>query len=221
MTHLSAGRVYWAHLMTLPAARGQPHESDMNAAVLLLGGPAASTPLRRESLPPDRAARASDQAPASLGTQARLGFDDLAAAGFFRADDAGTALSAEKLAKLRELWGPPRLGPASRHNPLSPGGPQPPWTTLTPDALTCVVPAELAPDSPFQYFRCRLAVVCSKPDVIAALDAARQRGASATDDASLTRRSMPDRDWRIVWLQTDAEAQTTEPAPGMGGPPRR
>jgi hypothetical protein len=223
MGHLAGGRLAWAHLMTLPGPDRRPPETALEPAAALIGGPVAAVPLRRESLPPDRAKAVPVQSPTSLAAQARLAFDDLAAAGFFRFDLAGTALHPDRLTKLRELWVPPRLTPqgAGRQSQMSPTSTESPVITVTPDGLLFVAAADLIPDSPAQFIRSHVAATCTEPGVLAALADARAKGAAA-DDMSVTLQSLPPRDWRIAWLQTDMEAQAvSQGPPGMGGPPGR
>jgi len=216
MGHLTSGRVAWAHLLTLPPGQRPVPESAVTPAAMLAGGPAASVPLRREILPPERASQRPAEAPGSLAAQARLGFDDLAAAGFFRLDAAGTALPAEKLTRLRDVWTPPRILPSAANRAPQQSGiatPEATETMITADAVTWVGSADVVLDAPGQFIRGRLAVVSTNPDLLAKLAAARDKGA-LEDDPAVTLKSLPARDWRIAWYQTNAETQSMIQGPG-------
>ncbi|MBO0698006.1 MAG: hypothetical protein J2P46_06415 [Zavarzinella sp.] len=200
MNQLTGGRIAWAHEMTLA-----PSERRQQGTAALAGGPATVMPYRMGSLPADRT-------PATLADGARLSFDDLAAAGFFRGDLAGTAIAPDRQSKLRELWAPPRLTPSGGRQ-VQPGGiMEAPVTTVAADAMTVVTAAELTPNTPMQFIRCHVATTCTETGVLAALTAARAKGA-APDDMSVTLKNLPPRDWRVGWFQTDMEAQAVATGP--------
>jgi hypothetical protein len=161
------------------------------------------------------------------GASGRSDFDDLLQAGFFRRDGAGSPLPEPKLGQLRELWASPNLGPAtaSRRNPMA--GPEAGEKVLfaaTPTGVTVELPADLILGPVGRQFApAAVGVVCNDPVLAATLAAARERGAAAKDDGSLSVRTLPPRDWRVAWLQTDLEPPPAPPGPaGMpprGGPP--
>jgi hypothetical protein len=155
------------------------------------------------------------------GPSGRPEFDDLLQAGFFRGDAAGSALPDAKLARLRELWASPFLSPASagQRNPMGAPGPvERASFALTASGVTVVLPADLQLGGPGrQVAPATVGIVCNDPNLAATLAAARDRGAAAKDDGSLTVRTLPPRDWRVAWVQTDLEPP---PAPATGPGPR-
>jgi hypothetical protein len=93
---------------------------------------------------------------------------------------------------------------------------------LKPDRITVLIHASLYLDGRgLAYVRCIVGVECTDPTLLAAVNAARDRGASAKDDSSVSLRSLPQRDWRIAWLRSDLEPRSPV-GPGMpGGGPKR
>jgi hypothetical protein len=211
MLHLTNARPAESHLMTLPKAERERGEAAVQAVPFFAGAAALTFPVPPDFLPENRG-RAEPKAP----------FDLLAEAGFFRRDEQGSPLPADRLAKLRALWASPTLVPGgtSRRNQLGPAPAEPPTMTVSPSAVTVGVAAEFVPPNSRDYFPATIGVVSTEPALLAVLEDARKRGPDAKDDGSLTLRTAPPRDWRIGWLRTTLEP-VAPPAPltpaGPGG----
>src|SRR5262245_25282904 len=212
MLHQTAGRKTLAQLMTTP----QEHRNTIKASLAwasAVGGPQAILiSFRPEFLPPGRREIAANAPEVSRA------FEDLAQLGFFRADETGTPLSSEKLAKLRTIWSSARIDPSStmRQIAMAQVPPDAPVTTLKPDVITVVVGAELMIDAT-NFARCSVALECRNPAVLAAVAAARDKGSTSMDLVSL--KSLPPRGWRVAWMRTDMEPNSVATAAGRMGTP--
>src|SRR4029077_13421874 len=176
----------------------RPIESSMAWASALGGPQAVLISFRPELLPPER------RDAAAKAPEVSRACEDLAQLGCFRADDAGAPLPYEKLSKLRTLWPSASIQPSStmRQIHMAQVPPDMPVITLKPDVITVVVGCELLVDR-MNVARCSLAVECRNPEVLAAVNAAREKGSTSTDLVSL--KSLPARGWRVVWMRTDME----------------
>jgi hypothetical protein len=214
MIHLTNNRLALAHLMTTPRGHREPLETAVFNARFLGGGPWVHFPLSARLLPPDRAAGKPTDPPPTLVAQARMAFDDLNDIGFFRKDATGSAIPSDRLAKLRDLWAPPRLNAAGVPRQVAQTQVQPdaPIIAIGPDGITVTTPAELALDTPQQFVRCAIGVTCTNPDLLAAVAEARKSG--TPDDGEGVLKTLPPRDWRIAWLRTDMEPQSVITGPG-------
>jgi hypothetical protein len=165
-------------------------------------------------LPPDRARGLSPGIPDTPAGQARLSFEDLQRIGFFRQNSAGAALPADKLTRLRELWVAPRLVPATtpRQMGMAQIPAEVPRISFAPDRITVTIAAELYFDNPLHFAKCSVAVTCTNPELLSALDAARKSG--APDDGTGVLSSLPPRDWQISWFRTDMEQHSVVTGPG-------
>ena len=182
--HLSNGRTTLAHLMTTPHAHRQAIEMELRSASVLGGSAAVLMSLRPEFLPLER--RSNDAV--AKASPAALSFEDLLQSGFFRADATGAAIPGDRLARLRSLWAVPKLEPPRQHQ-MSQAPPDAPLISLAPDVITVTIPAELSFDS-LQYAKCLVGVECRDPEVLAAVNAARERSA-APDDLTVSLRTLP------------------------------
>lgn len=206
---VSNARPAEAHLLALPRADRERAEAALKAAPHLVGAAALTFPLPPGFLPGNR-----------NRPQPRGAFDDLAESGFFRRDAAGSPLAADRLAKLREQWAAPMITApgASRRSPMAPERPEPATLTADGNEITVAVPAEIVLPGGVVYVPCTIGIVCTEPAVVGALEGARQRGLAARDDASLTRQTVPSREWRVAWIRTTMEEVTPPAPPGPGGP---
>jgi hypothetical protein len=213
--HLGSGHVAWAQMFTTAGAGRRSLADALMQLTCVGGGPAMSFPAGPQFLPADRAA-AWERRVRAIGKTAEPGaansfqdlpFDDLAAIGFFRRDDSGTPLPDEKLGRIRELWRSPRLVVSDPRGGMMMDQTPPLLSTISvsPDRIRVIVFADLFEKSGNVHFRCAIAVDCTDPAVLAAINAAQKEGANAKDDDSLTRTTLPARDWNIVWLRTDME----------------
>ena len=144
----------------------------------------------------------------------QLSFDDLDDLGFFQRDEARSTYPVEKLAKLRDVWTNPRLALAQAPRQMFDVMVSPEAATmyLTENDLTVQIQAELF-ENAVTFDRCLIGVVCDNPEVVAALNAARDRGSKSPATAS-TGADLPARKWRIGLLRTDME-----PMPVVAAPP--
>lgn len=212
MLYQSVGRTTLAQLMTTPPEHRKPIEDSLAGTSAVGGAQAALFPFRPEFLPPER------RDVTAKSPEVSRAFEDLAQIGFFRANDEGAPLPSEKLGKLRTIWSSAQIIPSSsmRQINMAQVPPDAPVISFKPDVITVVVGAELMIDT-MNFARCSLAVECRDPAVLAAVAAARDKGATATDVVSVT--SLPPRGWRVVWLRTDMEPNSVATAAGrMGGP---
>jgi hypothetical protein len=101
-----------------------------------------------------------------------------------------------------------------------PGPPQHASFALTASGVAVSVPADLQLTGPSRPVApATVGIVCNAPALAATLAAARDRGASAKDDGSVTIRTLPPRDWRVGWVQTDLEPPAAPTPAPRGGPP--
>ena len=201
MADLSNARPGIARLYLLPLAERESAMAARHGASFLGGAVAAAVP------PPG-------------GTDQE--FDRLLRAGFFRRDAAGNPLSDSKVTDLRQSWKAPSLMPASpmRRGPAA-GPAETGLIELTPERVTVGVPADLVVGRMGESAPALIGVVCSDPALISLLSTAREKGAAAKYDGSVSLRSLPPRDWRIAWVETTMELPAKPPLPGAGpGGPR-
>jgi hypothetical protein len=198
-----------AHLMTLEPADRELGDNALRRAVLLGGWFPATLDIPPEFLPGDRAKRG------------KVGVDDLIEVGFFRSDDDGRPLPADKLDALRTYFRIGNIAPAnpSHLGPLVTETSDKPTFSRTESSITVAVPAELVMGNAREAAPCTIGMVCTDPAVIGALNAAYQKGKDAKDDASLTLRTVPMRDWRVAWFKTKMEPAAV-PTGGANAPPR-
>src|SRR5262249_4318290 len=107
MFHHTVGHTTLGQLMTTPPEHRKPIEDSLTWASAFGGPQAALIPFRPEFLPPGRREAAAN------APEINRAFEDLAQSGFFRADETGTPLASEKLAKLRTIWSSARIDPSS------------------------------------------------------------------------------------------------------------
>jgi hypothetical protein len=213
--HMSSGRTGQAHLMTMPVSHRREPEAALNHLVVLTGGPAARTQVGPALLPPERAKRWAELAGGPV-QPSDLPFEDLMGSQFFRRDAGGTLFSEEERLRLRDGWRAGRLQPTSQGGgPMGGPAPEPPVIELTPDRILVLMDVDLLFESQMRFVRCRVAVECANPELLSAVNAAREQGTNARDDGTVTLRTLPDRDWRIAWLQTDVQLHN----PGIGSGP--
>jgi hypothetical protein len=207
------GHTLLAHLMTTPKAHSDAIETQMQGVLLLGGAPGIGVPFTAGLLPAERGQRETVRA----APYAHVGFEDLAASGFFRRNEKNDALSDEKMAQLRRLWTNPGLRPAgaTRNTQMTQIQRDNNVITLTPDAVTVQIPIELTMNVQPTFAVCTLGVVSNDPALLAAI--AKIRDGSTDTSQSGVLRTMPPRDWRIAWLRTDMEPSTM--AVGPGAPP--
>ena len=219
---LASGRLAQATLMTTPRTHYEQRLQVMNGLILLCGGSGVLIPQGPGILPPDRAAsweerlRAIDKKDRDAPNLADLPFEDLAGIGFFRHDEANSPFPEEKKNRLRELWRQPFLVSVNpRVSSLD--GTIPPLAQIDvkPDKIVIVVATDLFLEGRVHFVRCFVGVECTDTALLSAISSARERGLQAKDDGSLTLKTLPPRDWRVVWLQTDMEPRAPAgPGPG-------
>ena len=220
MSHIISNRPAIAQLLTVPEDERRPIDMSVFWLMTFGGGTTASIPSGPDFLPPTRA----DKWRARIAAKkSATSFDDLEDIGFFVADEAGSPFPEDRLAKLRDLWLSPYILPTSQRKGVGPGGPTGPPPDVGvlqfyPDRILAKIPADLYDDGRVVYFRCHILVECTNPEVLAAVNAARERGTSSKDDSSLTLRTLPSRQWRITGLLTDMVPQKPGPPPQPGGP---
>ncbi|MSR51882.1 MAG: hypothetical protein EXS09_01160 [Gemmataceae bacterium] len=218
MSHLMGNRPAIAQLLTVPENERQPLEATFTRLMAFGGG--AVTPLAAgpDWLPPSRATKWRERLAAK---KSATPFDDLQEIGFFNLSESGSSLSDDRIAKLRDLWQSPYLLHTSQRKTGGPGGPPTDASVLelSPNRILAKVPADLYDDGRVIYFRTHILVECTSPEVLAVVNAARDRGAATKyDGASLNLRTLPPRHWRISGLLTDMVPQKPAPPPQMDGP---
>ncbi|HEX3149114.1 MAG TPA: hypothetical protein VHR66_13640 [Gemmataceae bacterium] len=204
-----------AHLMTLTAAERERGDLALRRAVMLGGWFAANIDIPVEFLPGERAKRG------------KTGVDDLLESGFFRSDDDGSPVPSDKIDALKKYFRAGQLLPSNptRGNPMSNDAAERPTYIRTESSVTVLVPMDLVMANPREFTPCTIAVECTNPEVIAAINAAFKEGANQKDDGSVTLRTLPQRDWRIAWFKTKMEpaaplsnSNSPRMGPGGGGP---
>ncbi|HEY2911578.1 MAG TPA: hypothetical protein VGI99_15105, partial [Gemmataceae bacterium] len=226
MGRLGAGHRAWVESLTTPYENQVRVATAMNWLAAMGGELAWLIPASPVDLPPDRAAaweereRQAAKSEDPHTARADLPFDDLLGSGFFRRDQAGAPIPEEKLRLLRELWRPPHqpnLMPADYHvASLDNSPPLAPRIIFKPDRVTLIYAANLYVEKGVLHVRCAVAAECTDPAVLAVVNAARDRGVDAKDDGSVTLKSLPPRDWRVIWLQSDMEPLVPS-GPGVPG----
>jgi hypothetical protein len=211
MEHLSSGRPALAHLMTTPLAHREPIQLRWLQMSLVVGGAVTRLPLTADTLPVGRR-------PGESGKPIDP-FEELMAIGFFRRDAQNSPLPSDKQTRLKELWTNPKMNPAVTTRMLQPtmAPTDPVIIKVTPEAVTVVIPAELQFPNSVYYTRCLIGVVCTDADLIRKLTDLRAKGNDAPSDGSTIVGKLPQRDWRIAWLQTDMEQHSVVTGPGGGG----
>jgi hypothetical protein len=225
----NSGRISMAHLMTTPEGFRQPIEAAITQLSVFGGGTAATFPLGPALLPAERSehwrlkmgpTKTPDGA-ASPSTPVDMPFEDLAHIGFFRQDELRTPFPEEKWAKLRDLWRSPQLlSTANRPTMIGTNPAEPTTTIVTPHAITVISSADLYFPGLVLFVRCSIAAECTAPEVLAAVNTARDLGLEGKNDGSVLLRTLPSRQWRIAWLRTDMETHSPMPTSEPGGPPR-
>ena len=217
LEHVMKNRPAIAQLLTIPEAERHPLEMSLTRLMMLGGGTTTPVPVGPDLLPESRARKWRERLAAK---KSATPFDDLNDIGFFRLDESGSSFSEDQLAKLRDLWQPPFLLPPAQRQGGGPGGPPPDASVIEfyPDRILAKVPADLYLDGRVKFVRCHVLVECTSPDVLAVVNAARERGNSSRDDSSLTLRTVPTRNWRIIGLLTDMVPQSPAAPQPMGGP---
>jgi hypothetical protein len=212
MLHQTAGRTTLAQLMTTPPEHRKSIEESLAWGSMLGGPQAVLISFRPEFLPPER------RDVAAKAPEVSRAFEDLAQTGFFRADETGAPLPSERLSRLRTLWPTVRIEPSTavRQVQMAQVPPDMPVISLKPDVITVVIGAEIVIDS-MHFAKCSIAVECRDPAVLAAVKAARDKGATDTDVVTL--KSLPSRGWRVAWLRTDMEPISVATASGRMMPP--
>lgn len=224
VSNLSNGRMAHAILLTTPRTHYDPIIASLNGTIVLAGGCSVPTTPDSSLLPPDRAAaweqrlRAMKKNDTDGSLLADLPFEDLAGIGFFQRDEAKSPFPEAKKNLLRELWRQPQMVLA---NPRSTGldntiAPVP-QMELKPDRILLVVAADLYFEGRVHFVRCMIGVECVDTALLAAVNAARDRGLQSKADGSLTLKTLPPRDWRVAWVRTDMETR----APVGPGAPKR
>jgi hypothetical protein len=205
--------------MTMPEAFRKPFEDAMGQLTMFGGGAASLLPVGPGLLPPERAANWQKKAQQTKSIE-NLPFEELASMGFFRRDELRSEYPEDKLAMLRGQWRAPRLMLSSGRMQM-PGMPPADAAiiVLKPNSITVIVTADMIFESQVLYARCYIAVECTAPGVLAAVNAAREKGLDSKNDGTILLRSLPSRGWRIAWLQSDME--TRSPMPTSEMPPGR
>jgi len=217
MSHVQGNRPAIAQLLTIPEDQRRPLELSFTRLMMLGGGTVTPLPAGPDWLPEVRARKWRDRVAAK---QNATSFDDLNDIGFFRADEAGSSLAEDKLAKLRGLWQSPFLLHTSQRQAVGPTGAPPDATVMEfyPDRIIAKVPADLYSEGRIIFHRCHVLVECTSPEVLAAVNSARERGIAAKPDAAMTLRALPARNWQVIGLLTDMIPQTPSQPPQLGRP---
>jgi hypothetical protein len=223
MGHFSTGRLGQAYLYTRPKADRERGTAQLAAAAVLAGGSLLAGPVE------------ADGHPITAPGMPRPTPDELLKAGLFRRDAAGAPLPDGKVQELRESWATVNIGPVvgGRRQMMGlPEASERTTFTLTPTEVTVAIPAELVYGAGGRKLSpATVGIVCSDPDLINLLTAARAQGAADRDDGSAALKTLPPRDWRVAWVQTTLEPPASPmgasagrpgpggPAGGPGGPP--
>ncbi|WP_020469069.1 hypothetical protein [Zavarzinella formosa] len=228
MFFASTGRMFRAHLYTLPGEERESLEKGLNQLAFMGGSLATQWTLTPGFLPEDR--RKAREAAINGGIAVAGGsvsmslagwtaFDDLLDSGFFRRDDANTPFTPEMILKLRAYWRNPQLGLVNPDRPLPPNvlPSEAARFIFEKDELKVVVPVYWSTMDMKSFYKCDVTLSCVDPEVIRILSEARQKGVSALDNSDLTLRNLPSRRWKITSLQTDLEVILPPQGPA---PPR-
>jgi hypothetical protein len=215
MGHFSAGRLGQAYLYTRPLAERERGSAQLAAAAVLAGGSLLAGPV------------GADGQPIGAPGLPRPTLDALLKAGLFRRDAAGAPLPDTKIQELRESWATVTISPVVNGRRQMMGLPEATERTtftLTPTDVTLAIPADLVYGTANRKLApATVGIVCSDPDLVQLLTAARARGAADRDEGSATLKTLPPRDWRVAWVQTTLEQPanpmaTSSSRPGPGGP---
>lgn len=201
MTHLNGHRLSEADLYTRPLAERERGQAELAAAAVLAGGW-----LFAESI------AAPGRPPATVDTLLR--------SGLFRKDATGAPLPDAKIAEVQKEWSNIAITPVSAARRAMMGAPEGldrPVLTLTPTEVTVSIPVDVTLGQGMQKVAPgSVGLVCPDPALISRLSAAKAEGAAARDDGSATLRTMPPRDWRIVWVRTTFESPAAPTATVSG-----
>jgi hypothetical protein len=216
MGHFSTGRLGQASLYSRPKAERALGNAQLAAAAVLAGGSLLAGPV------------GADGQPIGAPGLPRPTLDELLKAGLFRRDAAGTPLPDAKVQELRESWATVIISPVvgGRRQMMGlPEASERTTFTLTPTEVTLAIPADIVFGTAIRKLApATVGIVCSDPDLVNLLTAARAQGAADRDESLTTLKTLPERDWRVAWVQTTldqpANPVVTPPGrPGMGGPP--
>jgi hypothetical protein len=205
LAHLNAHRFGEADLYTRPLAERERGLAELGAAAVLAGGP-----LLAESVGAPGRPRATVEA--------------LLKSGLFRKDATGTPLPDAKIAELQTSWSGISITPVNETRRAAMGMPEGsdrPVLTLTPTGVTVSMPVDVSFGPGMQkVVPASVGLVCTDPALITPLTAAKADGAAARDDGSATLRTIPPRDWRLVWVRSTFEPPPAPTASGksLGGP---
>lgn len=199
MGHLTSGRLGLANLYTRPQAERERGTAELTAAAALAGAGLFAQPVGPSGQP-------------------RPAVDELLKSGLFRKDASGTPIPDAKLDELRSSWANVSISPVTAGRRQAMGLPEAfdrTTFTLSPTELLVTVPADLIFGAGGRKAAlATVGVVCTDPEFVNHLAAAKAEGAAARDDGTTNLRTLPPRDWRIAWVRT-----TLEPAPGPTGQP--